>query len=556
MASSDNVMNDECSITMPEIVAIPEDGVIKIDSFPIPDDMVLPRAPNDKLKVSYLSTNKALIAVIVFFSMGAFIAGLTLFMKGTGQWWYWALCFTSVFASILTYIVVVILGRGFDYEKHAEVIETVRNNTEDPFCPSVDILLPVCGEEMCVLKNTWDHVSKIRHNGVLKIHVLDDSDSPSVKKLASDFGFNYHVRDNRPFMKKAGNLRSAFGKTDGEFFVIFDADFCPRVDFLEETLGRMKGDPTIAILQTPQFFEQREEQNYVERGAGAVQELFYRLIQSGRNSARKSIFKKYEPSYASICVGSCAIYRRESLEPFGGTAEVEHSEDVRTGFLATSAGYHVEYVPLVLAAGVCPTTQRAFFSQQYRWASGSTTLGTTGVFWKTELGFVRRMCYMSGMLFYFTSMLSHFLGPVISQTLIWGFPHLIMYYNISFAIPGFILIQILLPLWSSQMWPFSAFFTLASQSWAYTWAIKDRLFNTVGTWSPTGNVGKKSQMAIKFRNARFAAAFIMFGNLISIFVGSVLQIVLWKNIEWFNVLPMLVLSTFYGSLYTPFIFNI
>lgn len=35
-------------------------------------------------------------------------------------------------------------------------------------------------------------------------------------------------RDNRPEMKKAGNLRYAFARTSGEAVVIFDADFCPR----------------------------------------------------------------------------------------------------------------------------------------------------------------------------------------------------------------------------------------------------------------------------------------------------------------------------------------
>lgn len=526
------------------------------DKFKIPNGVVLPRPPNDKLKVSYLSTNKALVALFVFLSTGAFITGITLFMYGTGSWWYWAFAFISVFASITTYIVVVFLGRGFDFEHHDSIIKKVRDNVEDPFTPSVDIILPVCGETLCILNNTWTYVQKVRHNGVKKVYVLDDGNSSDVKELAESFGFYYFVRDNRPYMKKAGNLRSAFSKTDGDFFVIFDADFCPREDFLEETLGRMKEDPKIAIFQTPQFFEQRPEQNYVERGAGAVQELFYRLIQPARNSARKYMFKTYEPAHASICVGSCAVYRREALIPFGGTAEVEHSEDVRTGFMATSIGYHVEYAPLVLATGVCPTTQRAFFSQQYRWASGSTTLGTSNQFWKTPLGLVRRMCYLSGMMFYFTSLMSLITGPIISEVLIWAYPDLILYYNISFAIPGLILIQFLLPIWSVQSWPFSAFFTLASQNWAYTWAIKDRLFNCVGEWSPTGNVGKKSQMSVKFRNARIVAFIVIFGHWSALITGTVLQIVLWKRVMWYNILPMVAIASLHNFMYIPFIFNI
>lgn len=85
-------------------------------------------------------------------------------------------------------------------------------------------------------------------------------------------------RPNRPELKKAGNLRYAFAHTTGETIVILDADFCPRPDFLRETLPYFL-DSTIGIVQTPQFFRYREEQSWVEKGAGVTQEFFYRLVQ-------------------------------------------------------------------------------------------------------------------------------------------------------------------------------------------------------------------------------------------------------------------------------------
>lgn len=86
-------------------------------------------------------------------------------------------------------------------------------------------------------------------------------------------------RDNRPELKKAGNLRYAFARTSGEAIVIFDADFCPRSDFLRETLPYLV-NPSIGILQTPQFFRRRDEQTWVEKGGGASQEFFYRMVQA------------------------------------------------------------------------------------------------------------------------------------------------------------------------------------------------------------------------------------------------------------------------------------
>jgi cellulose synthase (UDP-forming) len=41
----------------------------------------------------------------------------------------------------------------------------------------------------------------------------------------------------------------------------------------------MKEDPRVAILQTPQYFRATSEQTWVERGAGSLQEIFYRFIQ-------------------------------------------------------------------------------------------------------------------------------------------------------------------------------------------------------------------------------------------------------------------------------------
>lgn len=49
-------------------------------------------------------------------------------------------------------------------------------------------------------------------------------------------------------------------------------------DFLKETTPYFM-DRQIAILQTPQFFRHRDDQTWVEKGAGVTQELFYRMVQ-------------------------------------------------------------------------------------------------------------------------------------------------------------------------------------------------------------------------------------------------------------------------------------
>lgn len=221
---------------------------------------------------------------------------------------------------IISYLVGVI-GRDWDYAAHLAIVES--HPITDDTAPSVDVYLPCCSEPLEILENTYRHITQLdwpAHR--LKIHVLDDGNQPAVRDLAARYGFAYLVRDDRPRLRKAGNLRWAFARTDGDFFAIFDADFCPRPDFLRELVVEHMADEGTAIVQSPQFFRVTPEQTWVEQGAGATQELFYRVVQVNRNKWG-----------ASICVGSNAVYRRAALEAVGGTAEIGFSEDVHTGYV-------------------------------------------------------------------------------------------------------------------------------------------------------------------------------------------------------------------------------
>ena len=62
-----------------------------------------------------------------------------------------------------------------------------------------------------------------------------------------------------------------------------------RPDFLKETVPYLGEDPSIGIVQTPQFFRHREEQTWVEQGAGVTQEFFYRMVQVS-NIQRRCFF--------------------------------------------------------------------------------------------------------------------------------------------------------------------------------------------------------------------------------------------------------------------------
>ena len=64
---------------------------------------------------------------------------------------------------------------------------------------------------------------------------------------------------------------------------------------------------------------------------------------------------------AAVCVGSCGVYRRRALEPFGGVAAVAHSEDMYTGFKMTEAGYTVRSCKgFTVVRGYCFLKRRGY----------------------------------------------------------------------------------------------------------------------------------------------------------------------------------------------------
>jgi len=271
--------------------------------------------------------------------------------------------------TVLYYLIslwVNMATKDFDMAAHTRLLQEWRPSTY----PSVDIFLPIGREGLDVLNNTWTGVYALmlRYPGLCSVYVLDDGADPEAERLASDYGFNYLTRpvegDNpRGWFKKAGNLRHGFSHSSGDFIVVLDADFTPRADLPEQLLPYMTADPKLGIVQSPQFFRVHRGQTTMERGAGAVQELFYRFVQVSRDQRG-----------GAICVGSCAIYRREALKKNGGATLIGHSEDVHTGFDLRRQGWDLRYVPVPLAAGVCPDTPDSFFVQQYRWCMGSMDL--------------------------------------------------------------------------------------------------------------------------------------------------------------------------------------
>ena len=315
-----------------------------------PQGPVLPAPPDDDEKFRYVRHHAW---ILTLFSVASFPLLLFSQIRLMLQY-HWFLVYSPCVVLAALFLALPLLtdglSRSFDFDEHRRLV----NSWHPPKYPSVDVFLPVCGEPIDVLRNTWKYVAAMseHYQGTVTPYVLDDSHSPELKQMAREFGFAYATRPNRGWFKKSGNLWFGFQVSYGDYILLLDADFAPRHDLLDEALPYMDAYPDTGIVQTPQFFRIADDQTWVERGAGAVQELFYRSIQTAR--ARKG---------GSICVGSCAIYRRAALQDNLGMTLAEHSEDVLTGFDLNSIGWRLRYLPIALSTGNCPDNVLAFLNQ-------------------------------------------------------------------------------------------------------------------------------------------------------------------------------------------------
>ena len=89
-------------------------------------------------------------------------------------------------------------GRSFDLDSSRRADAGVA--ARRPY-PSVDIFLPICGEPLPVLRNTWEGVADLlaAYPGDAEAFVLDDGAGrfADAREAAESFGFIYVRRPNR-----------------------------------------------------------------------------------------------------------------------------------------------------------------------------------------------------------------------------------------------------------------------------------------------------------------------------------------------------------------------
>jgi len=430
---------------------------------------MMPTPPTAEEKTSYVQRHLGYLTLVVLIGYSSIVVSQAI-MEVRYRTWVLApwTAFTIIYLGVSLFSNFT--GQDFDLAGHRSKVRAWRPE----WYPDVDVFLPICGEPLDLLQNTWSYVAELlrAYPGDAVAFVLDDKADARARELAGDFGFVYKVRENRGWMKKAGNLRYAFERTRSDFFVIFDADFVPRPDFLAETLPYFD-DPRIGIVQTPQFFRPDSRHTWVERAAGPMQEVFYRSMQTSRDSFG-----------AAVCVGSCAVYRRAAIAAAGGPALIAYAEDVHTGLDVISHGWSLKYIPVNLATGSSPNSVDAFAHQQYRWCLGSTT--PLRRLWTIPMSGQARAAYLSGFLYYLFTALLLFVVPLVAIGMLVFIPHDIDLQDYLVLAPAVVNGVVLYPVWHRSDFGPATWALEIVRSWSHALAIWDHFRGKVMAWQPTG----------------------------------------------------------------------
>lgn len=456
---------------------------------------------------------------------------------------FWAATFLLVFSflssyflflvpfALLGYVATVVAGvsslnhRRYTAADHMEIKTSWMPNGY----PSVDVFLPSCGEDLDVLANTYKYVSKLEWQGDLNVYILDDSGAQAneLQALAKQFGFHYLSRPNKGELKKAGNLKFGYQNSSGDFIAIFDADFVPRSDYLYHLIPYFD-NPDTGIVQSPQYFGTESWMNWLERGAGATQELFYRWIQPSRDRLN-----------AAICVGTCAVYRRKALVDAGGFAQISHSEDVHTGFGMMLKGYHVRYVPVNVSKGLCPDKLPGFITQQYRWCTGSMTLMKSKTFWQSPLNAKQKTAFSAGFSYYLGTALFSFVAAMPAMLVLWGWPMFLQ--PITYVVVALPLLFSygVFPLVIRAKWDMGLPRVQMIYSFAHAVAIWDIFRNKSDAWAPTGNntAAKKSPTAQRVKRLMLSWNIFRY----AVLIGGIIKVLVLAEIVIWLLLPLMLL---------------
>ncbi len=262
------------------------------------------------------------------------------------------------------------------------------DDTKTELAPFVTIQLPIFNE-MYVVERLIDNITQFDYpKDRFEIQVLDDSTDQTVEISRAKVeeyqakGFQIsllHRTDRKGY--KAGALKEATKVAKGEFIAIFDADFLPKPDFLNQTIPYFD-NPEVGVVQT-RWEHINEDYSLITKLQALQLNVHFRVEQSGR------MFGKQMLQFN----GTAGVWRKKAIEDAGGWEADTLTEDLDLSIRAQLKGWKIRFLEQIGSPAELPIEMNSLKSQQFRWMKGGaeTARKMLPTIWKSDLNFKHKI---------------------------------------------------------------------------------------------------------------------------------------------------------------------
>jgi cellulose synthase/poly-beta-1,6-N-acetylglucosamine synthase-like glycosyltransferase len=254
----------------------------------------------------------------------------------------------------------------WSYLRHRREHAAPRNRFVEAELPRVTVQLPMFNE-LLVAERVIEAAARIDYpRDRLEIQVLDDSTDRTAsiararcEALRQD-GLNIrYVRRAGRVGYKAGALEHGLQSAEGDFLLVFDADFVPPESAVRDLIDFFT-DPSVGMVQA-RWAHLNREHSLLTRCQAMLLDGHFVIEHAARN--RTGRFFNFN--------GTAGMWRRAAIEDAGGWEHDTVTEDMDLSYRAQLAGWAFVYAPQVSVPAELPGDMSSFKSQQYRWAKGS-----------------------------------------------------------------------------------------------------------------------------------------------------------------------------------------
>ncbi|KAI9044911.1 glycosyltransferase family 2 protein [Aspergillus affinis] len=247
----------------------------------------------------------------------------------------------------------------------------------DSALPSVDIMLPCCGEPLDIILDTIRAVCVMDYpQSAFRVLVLDDGNSIELRQAVEELhntwpNLLYDSRGTKPSQKvysKAGNLNYAIFEVQGkmsnppDFIAGFDSDFLPTPNFLRATLPHLLEDQNVGLVGPFQDFYNLPPGDPLAQSLEVYREL---------------VLPNLNERGSSLATGSGYVMRRQLAIDVGGFPTINEVDDMTLSVILTSYGKRVVALYEMLQFGRVPASLEGHVRQRRRWITGGTQMLAT-----------------------------------------------------------------------------------------------------------------------------------------------------------------------------------